>query len=92
MEPEVTYPVNSKSHTYGSAADASRPDLEPDLIAVMSSEGQLGWARKADLDGRLPASPADALAQQSGSPRSVPVFDVEEEGVIGSFIITGGSG
>ena len=58
----------------------------------MSSEGQLGWARKADLDGRLPASPADALAQQSGSPRSVPVFDVEEEGVIGSFIITGGSG
>jgi len=90
---EVTmYPKNSKGHTYGSAADAPRPDLEPELIAVMTSDGKTGWARKADLDGRMPATPAEAVRQNESGPRTIPVFDVEEERVIGTFKISAGKG
>ena len=33
---DMHYPTNAHGHTYGSAAEASDPHLEPDLIAVMA--------------------------------------------------------
>jgi hypothetical protein len=86
------YPTNAHGHTYGSAAEASDPHLEPDLIAVMATNGVVGYARKVDLDGPLPASPAEAVASMPPASRTVPVFDQEETVQVGDFLISRGSG
>ena len=84
------YERNSAGLTYGSVRDAPRPDLEPDLILVETSNGQTGYARKADMDGPTFHSPADAIAwQQSegGKSRTIPVYAQDGVTVIGKFVM-----
>ena len=37
------YPRNSRGETYGKSSDAKYMGYEPDLIPVVSSDGQDGW-------------------------------------------------
>ena len=44
---------------------------------------------KIDLDGKLPKTPAEAIAQQKSAPesRTIPLYDVDGKTVIGKFKI-----
>lgn len=78
--------VNAKGETFG----VQRGGKSPDLIAVVTTDGEQGYAYVKDLDGPMPTSPADALAQQEaneGQSRSVPVYESDGETIIGEFTI-----
>lgn len=81
-----TWGVNAKEETFG----VQRGGKSPDLIAVVTTEGEQGYAYVKDLDGPMPTSPADALAQQEaneGQSRSVPVYESDGETVIGEYTV-----
>lgn len=92
------YERNGGGLTYGSAADAPTPDLEPDLIEAQATNGASGFVRKAELDKANGSdavdtfkSPQDALTWQSAqskAPILVPVYDVSGQKVIGEFLVT----
>jgi len=78
--------VNAKGETFG----IQRNGKSPDLLAVVTDDGQRGYAYVKDLDGRwpVPTSPGDALAQQEaneGEKRSVPVYESDGETLIGEY-------
>lgn len=80
--------VNASGETYG----VQRSGRTPDLIAVLTTDGTQGYAYASELDGPVPTSPADALAQQeaeAGRSRSVPVYESDGETVIGEFLVGG---
>ncbi|UPK41142.1 hypothetical protein [Paenibacillus pabuli] len=84
----MNYPKNKKGQTYGSSADATSPETEPELISAIGEDGTSGYVLKKDLDGELPKSPEEAIAiQNSRSPGGldIPLFDVDGETVIGVF-------
>lgn len=86
------YPKNKNGQTYGSAADATSPETEPELIRAIGVDGTLGYVLKKDLDGELPKTPEEALAIQKSRPpggRDIPLYDVDGETVIGVFHIGG---
>jgi len=88
----INYPKNKNGQTYGSSADASSPETEPELIRAIGVDGTAGYVLKKDLDGELPKSPEEAIAiQNSRSPggRDIPLYDVDGETVIGVFHIGG---
>ncbi|NPV71705.1 MAG: peptidase M56 BlaR1 [Firmicutes bacterium] len=97
LAPVPVYPRNENGQTYGSAAYATSPDTEPDLIAAPGVDGTLGYVRKVDLDGPPPKTPDESLAPQrraGGSirVRYIPLYAVDGETVIGVFKITTGQG
>lgn len=75
--------------TYGSTLDG-----EPNLISVWVTNGTLGFVLRSDLVGYQPTRPEDALQWQESRPASVtvPVWDAEDEEVLGEFVIGGLSG
>lgn len=86
------YPKNENGQTYGSAADASSPETEPDLIRAYGVDGTVGYVLRKDLDGELPKKPEEALAMQKNRPpggRDIPLYDADGETVIGVFHIGG---
>lgn len=85
--------TNARGLTYGSAADATGPGTEPDLVRVEASNGRIGYAYSADLDGPMPTTLAEAVAQnaQNEHGRSVPVYLADGTTRIGTFI-AGGQG
>ncbi|MBE9915934.1 peptidase M56 BlaR1 [Paenibacillus donghaensis] len=86
------YPENEHGQTYGSSADATSPEMEPELISALGVDGTAGYVLKKDLDGELPKSPEEAIAiQNSRSPdgRDIPLYDVDGESVIGVFHVGG---
>ncbi|SDK41747.1 hypothetical protein SAMN05428961_10221 [Paenibacillus sp. OK060] len=88
----MNYPKNKKGQTYGSSADATSPETEPELISAIGEDGTSGYVLKKDLDGALPKSPEEAIAiQNSRSPegRDIPLFDVDGVTVIGVFHVGG---
>ncbi|WP_152392844.1 hypothetical protein [Paenibacillus guangzhouensis] len=88
----MKFPKNKNGQTYGSSADATSPETEPELISAMGVDGTTGYVLKKDLDGEQPKSPEDALAIQiSRSPggRDIPLYDVDGETVIGVFHVGG---
>ncbi|WP_211220800.1 hypothetical protein [Paenibacillus terrigena] len=88
----MNFPKNNNGQTYGSIADATSPESEPELISAMGVDGTAGYVLKKDLDGELPKSPEEAIAiQNSRSPdgRDIPLYDVDGETVIGVFHIGG---
>ena len=88
----MNYPKNKNGQTYGSSADASSPETEPELISAAGVDGTAGYVLKKDLDGERPKSPEEAIAiQNSRSPdgRDIPLYDVDGETVIGVFHIGG---
>jgi hypothetical protein len=81
--------VNAKGETYGVE---SQENGTPDLIAVMATNGQTGYAYARDLNGGpMPTSPEDA-ARNFSTPRpqrEVPVFLSDGETQIGVFMASG---
>ncbi|MDR9748563.1 hypothetical protein RJQ12_24505 [Paenibacillus taichungensis] len=88
----MNYPKNKNGQTYGSSANATSPETEPELISAIGEDGTEGYVLKKDLDGELPKLPWEAIAiQNSRSPegRDIPLFDVDGETVIGVFHVGG---
>ncbi len=98
--PAPSYAVNAHGETFGSAADASNREQEPDLIRAYATNGRLGYVRRTELevaDGTTAAlsftSPEQALAwQQERGGRSFPVPVYAEDGttVVGEFLVLPG--
>ena len=51
------YQRNTLGLTYGSAADAARPDLQPDLVWVVTLQGRSGYVYNTELSPPPPAAP-----------------------------------
>ncbi|MDI6799550.1 MAG: hypothetical protein QMD53_02615 [Actinomycetota bacterium] len=84
----TAWPKNNLGVTYGSGLDAVSPEDEPDLIKVEATNGKVGYAYRADLEGPEPSSPAAAIAQQKakkGKPDIIPVYEVDGVTQIGVF-------
>lgn len=78
------FPTNSRGLTYGSDAEATTYDEEPDLIAVVGDSGRTGFILKRDLRAAEPriTSPEQALEWQrqlDGGflPEPLDVWDLE---------------
>ncbi|BBH20258.1 hypothetical protein Back11_16030 [Paenibacillus baekrokdamisoli] len=88
----MNYPKNKNGQTYGSAADATSPETEPDLIQAEGVDGTVGYVLKKDLDGEQPKTPEEAIAIQNSRPPGgydYPLYDVDGKTVIGVFHIGG---
>ncbi|MCY1675761.1 peptidase M56 family protein [Pseudarthrobacter sp. SL88] len=84
--------VNAKGETYGVE---SQENGTPDLIAVMATNGQTGYAYSKDLNGGpMPTSPEDAVKNFSTPrpDREIPVFQSDGETQIGVFMASGSGG
>ena len=87
---KMKYPQNKNGQTHGSSADASSPEMKPELINAIGVDGTQGYVLKKDIDGVQPKSPEEAIAiQNSRSPggRDIPLYEVDGETVIGVFHI-----
>jgi hypothetical protein len=76
--------VNANGNTYGVANENGSPDL----TAVVATNGRTGYVYTNDLNGPLPTSPAEALAQQEaneGKTRVFPVYKSDGETKVGEF-------
>lgn len=88
--------VNANGDTYGATGSTQG---EPDLIAVIATNGQEGYVYRTDLeeaDGTAAAngftSPADALAWQeenAGNVHLIPVYESDGTTTIGEFQVGG---
>jgi hypothetical protein len=59
---------------------ATTPENEPDLIAVVATNGKIGYAKRSDLTPRSAANPAEAVAMatttRAGHVRGpIPVYE-----------------
>jgi hypothetical protein len=98
--PAPSYDLNDSGQSYGSAAQATSPANEPDLIAAQTTDGKEGYVRKSDLDRASGATaaksfktPAEALAWQAAEGRidhPIPVYEKDGKTVIGMFVVSGG--
>jgi hypothetical protein len=90
------YPKNSKGMSYGSELLANTPDQAPDLILAIATNGKEGYVQRVALYPQLPATPDDALREQSKEnarqPRTIPVYTQDGTTIIGYFEIAPGSG
>lgn len=96
LAPKPTYKTNAQGLTYGSAAEATSPADEPDLIAVEYEADRNGYVYKKDLDDAQGpgeyATPEEVLKWQENDgqeARSVSVYEVDGKTVIGEFVIAG---
>jgi len=82
------YETNDRGLTFGSVEDARTPDEEPDLILVVATNGERGYALKTDLEGPTPSSPEDAVRQtMNQTSRTIPVYESDGTTLIGEFLI-----
>ena len=94
-DPAATAPGfqrNAKGQTFGSAADAPRPDLEPDLIWVVTREGGSGYVYKKELDGPPPPTGQPALASahaDSSAGRILTAYASDGTTPVGTFQVGG---
>lgn len=89
------FPKNQYGQTYGSSADATSYETEPDLIAAKGVNGTKGYVKRTDLEQPFPKTPQEAVAlmkQNLAHPtREIPLYDVDGKTVIGKFIVGGGT-
>lgn len=79
---------NAKNQTFGSVGDLKDPADEPDLILVVANEGGEGYVLRDQLNGPMPGSPAEAVAQaKAPQSRVIPVFVSDGVTKIGTFTI-----
>lgn len=102
QEKPLSYAKNKSGQTYGSAAFAVSVETEPDLISAVGVDGTEGYVYSKDLNGDMPKTPEEAVAQtnairektaraRSNEPvvvRTIPLYDVDGKTVIGEFAIT----
>lgn len=84
--------INAKGETYGVE---SQENGTPDLIAVIATNGQSGYAYARDLyGGPMPTSPEDAVKNFSTPrpPREIPVYLSDGETQVGVFLAAGSGG
>ncbi|MEW4425878.1 hypothetical protein AB1I68_00120 [Paenibacillus pabuli] len=89
---KTNFPKNRNGQTYGSAVEATSPEKEPELIEAIGVDGTEGYVLKIDLDGELPSTPEEAIAQQNSrvdDGRDIPLYDMDGENVIGVFHVGG---
>lgn len=87
--------VNANGDTYGVTGEGE----EPNLVAVIATNGKSGYSYTEDLDDASGATasrsfkgPADALAwqeKQRGKKFLVPVYESDGETLIGDYLIVG---
>lgn len=82
---------NAAGLTYGSAADATGPDAEPDLIRVMTDAGREAYVFKKDLDGPDVTTPAAAgtANQAAATKRTIPAYETDGKTRAGQFSFGG---
>lgn len=76
--------VNANGDTYGTSATG----LSPDLVLVIATNGQRGYAYATDLAGPEINNPEEALGymeSMKGTTLTVPVYESDGETVIGEF-------
>ena len=81
--------TNAHGQTYGVTNDHGQ---EPDLLAVIATNGKEGYARTTELNGPVPANPAQAQQwsqQDSGHSHAVPVYASDGTTKIGDFDMPG---
>lgn len=83
------YPINDNGQTYGpNMGNATIILGEPDLQLAIGENGTIGYAKKVDLEGPLPKTPAEAARLSTEvKPREIPLYDVDGETIIGKFIV-----
>lgn len=81
---------NADGLTLGSAYVAEVTGNMPDLVSVITTDGQLGYAYAQDLQFDTPANPQEALAlnAEAASNPSIPVYAQDGTTIIGTFQFT----
>jgi hypothetical protein len=85
---ESVYPMNASGDTFG----PNKPLVEdPDLMAVLATNGKVGYSYRKDLEGPMPTSPAEAIAGNERSLRgyTIPVYESDGKTQIGVFQVGG---
>ena len=82
------YPMNAFGLTFGPNKGLVE---EPDLMAVLATNGKHGYSYRKDLDGPMPTSPAEASASNDRSLRgyTIPVYESDGKTQIGVFQVGG---
>lgn len=83
--------TNAHGQTFGVGNDHGQ---EPDLLAVIATNGRAGYAYSSELDGPMPTSRAQALAWQkenAGHGRTINVYESDGTTIIGTFVVGRGS-
>lgn len=77
--------VNEDGQTFGVVNGKGAPDL----VAVLATNGKVGYASARALEGPTPTSPSEALAWQDGAQLDVdvPVYESDGRTVIGKFVV-----
>jgi uncharacterized iron-regulated membrane protein len=89
--PTTDWPKNAQGQTYGSAAEATSPQDEPDLILAEATNGRVGYVLRTDLEGPTPTTPQEALSEQAaqaGKDQAIPVYLSDGTTKIGVFIVS----
>ena len=81
------YKTNADGQTYGTdgGAPGGSEVHEPDLVAVIATNGQQGYVYATQLNGPTPTSPAQAVAQNNQQARIIPVYESDGKTQIGQF-------
>jgi hypothetical protein len=85
---ESVYPTNASGDTFG----PNKPLVEdPDLMAVLATNGKVGYCYRKDLEGPMPTSPAEAIASNDRGLRgyTIPVYESDGTTQIGVFQVGG---
>ena len=77
--------TNANGQTYG----VMNADGEPDLIAVVATNGRTGYVYAEELSGPLPSSPEEAATWTPPPARSIDVVESDGVTVIGEFVVGG---
>lgn len=82
----LPYKTNADGQTYGTDGSApGGPVHEPDLVAVIATNGQQGYVYATQLNGPMPTSPAQAVADNNQRDRMIPVYQSDGKTQIGQF-------
>jgi hypothetical protein len=85
------WPTNADGLSFGSAARATSPQDEPDLIQAEATNGKVGYVLRTDLEGKEPLTPEEALLLQSaqaGKDTVIPVYKADGRTRIGVFVVS----
>jgi hypothetical protein len=83
---QLPYRTNADGQTYGTdGGTPSGPLDEPDLVAVQATNGKIGYAYTSQLNGPMPTSPAQAVAESRRPARTIPVYESDGKTQIGEF-------
>ena len=80
------YERNTLGLTYGSAGDAARPDLEPDLVWVVTLQGGSGYVYNTELS---PPPPPPAAAPTAPGVRVLTAYASDGTTPVGTFGVGG---